>query len=340
MSAKLESFTSGAETAVDVARVERQLAELWQLAAESETAAVTRACMGNLVAICDSEAGAEHATDVIRELTSRHPCRAIVLLAGPVTAPDELAASITAHCHLAGGGGKQVCCEQITIRAAGNGVAQLAGAVLPLLESDLPTFCWWNCEFLAHRDLFERLTGVADRVFFDTSVWPNAEAKLPEVLATIRRHPRRNFCDLSWTRLGLWQAMTADLFDPTECRSQLAAIKSVEIIHGNGGGAKLRSRLYAGWLTAQLGRRLRVTLREEAEPQAGFLRITLASDTAKFILRKNHGEQTASTTTHMAAMCELPRTRAFWPTDDSALLSQELDAVQRRSMYERALEAV
>ena len=34
--AQLETFTAGVETAVDVAQIERQLHELWQLAAESE----------------------------------------------------------------------------------------------------------------------------------------------------------------------------------------------------------------------------------------------------------------------------------------------------------------
>ena len=36
MATALETFTAGTETAVDVARVERQLCELWQLASESE----------------------------------------------------------------------------------------------------------------------------------------------------------------------------------------------------------------------------------------------------------------------------------------------------------------
>jgi len=41
--AQLETFTAGAETAVDVAHIERQLHELWQFAAESETDPARRA---------------------------------------------------------------------------------------------------------------------------------------------------------------------------------------------------------------------------------------------------------------------------------------------------------
>ena len=47
----------------------------------------------------------------------------MVLLSQPEVATNEIGASITAHCHLAGGGGKQVCCEQISIHASGKNVA-------------------------------------------------------------------------------------------------------------------------------------------------------------------------------------------------------------------------
>src|SRR5437870_12688590 len=85
MATSLETFTAGAETAVDVARIERQLCELWQLAAESEKdparRQVTRASLFNLMSYSETDTAREHATEVISRLTSRHPCRAIVLLA-------------------------------------------------------------------------------------------------------------------------------------------------------------------------------------------------------------------------------------------------------------------
>src|SRR5437016_5383545 len=98
-SAPLETFTAGVETAVDVAQIERQLHELWQLAAESEKdpsrRQITRACLFNFVVLCETDAETAHATNVISTLTSGHPCRAIVLSAGSDTAPSELAASIS-----------------------------------------------------------------------------------------------------------------------------------------------------------------------------------------------------------------------------------------------------
>src|SRR5216684_1961487 len=96
-SAQLETFAAGVETAVDVAQIERQLHELWQLAAESENdpsqRQITRACLFNFVVLCESEAETAHAAEVISTLTNHHPCRAIVLSAAPDALQSELSAS-------------------------------------------------------------------------------------------------------------------------------------------------------------------------------------------------------------------------------------------------------
>jgi hypothetical protein len=39
----------------------------------------------------------------------------------------------------------------------------------------------------------------------------------------------------------------------------------------------------------------------------------------------------------MPNACGLPHKRAFWPTDDTSLLSQELDHNTPRTVYQRAL---
>src|SRR5271154_6689690 len=94
---QLETFAAGVETAVDVAQIERQLHELWQLAAESEKdpsqRQITRACLFNFVVLCETDAEASHASEVISTLTSHHPCRAIVLSAESNATTAELSAS-------------------------------------------------------------------------------------------------------------------------------------------------------------------------------------------------------------------------------------------------------
>ena len=357
MATALETFTAGVETAVDVPAIQRQLRELWALASESDKGQITRACLFNLVAYCETDAGRDHATEVISTLTSRHPCRAIVAVCrarGPLASelageppalqlPDELTASITAHCHLAGGGRKQVCCEQISILAAGASVAHLPAAVLPLLESDLPTVLWWNGVFLERPELFRRLSAVSDRVLFDTSQWPAPDlAGLRQVIAA---NPRTNFADLSWTRLGLWRRLVAECFDEPHCREALPQIRQIEVVHGCGPGARLRALLYASWFAAQVGwtprdagMRVRLLARDDQDATSvGILSVSLKGDGIEVCVRKNYGERTASATVMVPEACGLPRKRAFWPTDDASLLSQELDCSTPHRVYERVL---
>lgn len=348
-SAPLETFTAGVETAVDVAQIERQLHELWQLAAESEKdpsqRQITRACLFNFIVLCETDAEAAHATDVISTLTSDHPCRAIVLSAGSDVAPSELSASISAHCHLTGTGQKQVCCEQIAIRATGRSVAHLGSAVLPLLESDLPTIVWWQGSFLKRIDLFRRLMAVTDRVIYDTSAWPDPLPQLAGLARAITEHPRGSFADLSWTRLGLWRRLAAEFFDDPQCRTELTRIRAVNIVHGRGPGAGLRALLYGAWIAAQLRwpvaeakARIHLSEREDRDATSvGIMSVAIQTDDATFSIRKNHGESTASATVEMPNACGLPRKRAFWPADDVSLLSQELDHASRNTVSEKAL---
>jgi glucose-6-phosphate dehydrogenase assembly protein OpcA len=311
--AQLETFTGGSETAVDVARIERQLHDLWQLAAESEKGQITRASLFNLVAYTETDADRDHATEVISTLTSRHPCRAIVLLSKPDEPADELTASITAHCHLAGGGQKQVCCEQISMYASGKSVAHIAAAVLPLLESDLPAVLWWRGNLLERPDMFRRLSDVSDRVLFDSSTWPVVDlAGLAQTIAG------KNCADLSWTRLGLWRRLAAEAFEECHCQAKLLAIRSVKVEHGRGEGARSRAMLLGCWFAAQVGwspdeTRDRVELiARDAEDVAnvGILSFTMTGENVEVRVFKSHGERTATAVVNVPE-AEGPRVAAF-----------------------------
>jgi glucose-6-phosphate dehydrogenase assembly protein OpcA len=340
MAPALETFTAGAETAVDVAHIERQLRELWQMSAESENGHITRASLFNLIAYTESDADRDHVTEVISTLTSRHPCRAIVLLAKAAEPVDELSASITAHCHLAGGGQKQVCCEQISMYASGRGVGRVAAVVLPLLESDLPAVLWWRGNFLERPDTFRRLSGVSDRVFFDSSAWPAVD------LSALARTVVGQWCaDFSWTRLGLWRRLVAEAFEECHCRAMLPAIRAVTVEHGRGEGARLRALLLGCWFAAQVGwspdqtrDRVKLLAREEDDAaDVGILSFTLSGEDVEVRVFKKHAEHTATAVVNVANACGLPCTRAFWPKDDASLLSQELDQTAPHQVYQRTL---
>jgi glucose-6-phosphate dehydrogenase assembly protein OpcA len=346
---QLETFAAGVETAVNVAQIERQLHELWRLAAESgqnpSQRQITRACLFNFIVFCRTDAERDHATETVSILTSRHPCRAILVLANPDAPEKDLSAAISAHCHLAGGERKQVCCEQIVIRAFGSAVEKLLAAVLPLLESDVPTVIWRPGNFLQHSELFRPFIDVADRIIYDTSSWTKSYTQLGLLASMVAEHRRCNFADLSWTRLALWRQLTAEFFDEPRCRAELGKIRKVEIEHGCGPGAALRARLLGSWIAAQLNwpvaeAAAKMDLREREDTDAtsvGIISLAIKTEVATFSVRKNHGELTASALAEMPNLCSLPHKRAFHPMDDASLLSQELDHAVRHTVYERAL---
>ncbi len=343
MTGKLENFTAGIETTVDVALIHRQLRELWQQAAESDSA-VTRACLFNLVVWCESDKDRDAATAVIADLTSRYPCRTIVLRVESES-PAGLEAAISAHCHLAGGGRKQVCSEQISLRTGASGAGHLTPTVLTLLEADVPTVLWWRGNFLKQPKMFRRLRSVADRVVFDTSHWAEAERWLEPLAEVIAESPARHYADLSWTRLTLWRKLTADCFDDAQFLPLLPQIERLLISHGHEPGARVRALLYAGWAATQLdwspemaGERTEIFEGcGEDVTGVGLESVVFKAAEASARLWKDFTAHTATAVVKMPEMCSLAHTQAFAPLGDAALLASELDLAITHTTYERAL---
>ena len=107
----------------------------------------------------------------------------------------------------------------------------------------------------------------------------------------------------------------------------------------------MRALLYGSWLAAQLGwtpqdamTRIRLHCRKDTDANAvGLLSVELKTDDATVCVRKNYGELTASAQVTMSHVCGLPRKRAFWPTDDASLLSQQLDHFAPDAVYQWGL---
>ncbi len=315
-------------TELPIAAVEHELRALWQAAAESD--AVSRASLFNLVAVTATDAEYDHVTTTIRKLTNRHPCRAIVLRAGDDdTAPAT--AQINAHCHLTGGGQKQVCCEQITVHA---GAPQLPAAMLALLEGDLPVVLWWPGDLTRQAELFRQLSALADRVIGDTSHGaPPATA------------PAAWFTDISWLRLAFWREQVAEFFDEPAARALVPAIESVAVEYTTRPGAARRAGLLAAWFARQAGwsargavRRVRLALSASSETtDAGVLAIELRAASAWWAVRKDPAECTVTATVTLPTVCGLPRKRSLWPGDEPTLISWALDETTPDPVYPRVL---
>lgn len=263
-------FIQGEKLSVDVAAIEKELTLLWQEVAveqeaEDTTAAtpaenrpVMRACTLSLLAIASDDKAADQAAAAIAEFTSRHPCRAIVVIAEAESETEELSAYVSAHCHLPLPGARQVCCEQISVIARGPAVAQVPGVVLPLLVGDLPVVLWWLSGLPHQSELFEQLLGASDRLIFDSAAAQDLGLTFAAANALCANWRNGILVDLNWLRLSHWRDLLAHLFElagVAACLQRIAKV-TVRMIHRTAELEMAQPALLLGWLAAQLQWRL------------------------------------------------------------------------------------
>ena len=242
-----------AERPVDVAQIEKSLAELWRTQQDGEDA-ITRAALWNVVAHTSSSEQHTQATEILGRASAAVPQRTIVIHAD-AAAPPAINSWISANCHLVGGG-KQMCSEEIAIVAGGDRIHRVPPLVNALLLPDMPVAVWWMGDLPnEHEEYVATLLEPADRLIVDSSCFDS-----PRDLELVSRVAARTTtipADLNWVRLEEWRAATASVFDPPHMRGRLAMIRRVRVVAGaqqeNFFGDAIESLLYAAWLMAQAG---------------------------------------------------------------------------------------
>lgn len=231
---------------VEIGRIDKELGKLW----ESSDDTKTRASLINLVVYTEDPEAMDANTDLISTIASQHAFRAILILANPRAATSGAQAWISAHCHLAGKGGRQICSEQITFRLDGESAEALPSIVFSHLDSDLPLCFWSQAEF--REPLDEQLWSWVDRLIFDSLAWKNPAGQFA-ITRKIRSLTDGGtvLCDLNWTRLQKWRFALADLFDHSTALACLPGVSSVRI--GGASDERTTALLLLGWLSAQLG---------------------------------------------------------------------------------------
>ena len=243
-----------ADVRVDVASIEKNLADLWRSSRETSDDALTRAALWNVVAHTSNSKTHGEASVALGRASATVPQRSIIVRADPA-APPEIASWISANCHLVGGG-KQVCSEEISIVAGGDRVHRVPPLVNALLIPDMPVAVWWLGDLPnEHENYVLSLLDPADRLIVDSVHFDS-----PADLLLVNRVAQKTTttpADLNWVRLEEWRQATASIFDPPHMRGRLEMIHRVRVIAGTSGsdyfGETVESLLYASWIIAQLG---------------------------------------------------------------------------------------
>jgi glucose-6-phosphate dehydrogenase assembly protein OpcA len=258
---------------VEPGAIDRELRKMWSQASADPAHPLIRARILNLVIFVDAPELAE-TSDAAADLAARHPSRTIIAAMNPAAPDSRLSAEVSVRCNLSFGRRQQICSEQIVIRADGRSVDDVHGLVSPLLTSDLRTFLWWRRSGLPAGHSFEVLADHCNRILLDSARTASGAIDLAALLALVKEMGRRKpspipIGDLNWTRLGVWRAALASLYDVPAYRERLARLERVTIAYnppapsraatapahksGRASTLPIEPVLIAGWLASRLG---------------------------------------------------------------------------------------
>ncbi len=245
-------------TGADVGAIQKELKRLWTENTESSQKegqqSVVRSCVLNLIAYAPGDRAEHEVTGIMADISVQHPARMFLLLPKPESKEHSINAWVNALCHLSGGGRKQVCCEQIVVRAEGDTLARVPSIVRPLLVPDLPSVFWWRDAMRFDDRLFLDLLETCDRIIIDSAYFASPQQGLKELGRLMEQEKlAASFSDLNWARLGPWRLSIARLYDVPDNRPHLGRIHKVEIEGGiTGSTTSGQSLLIASWLASRL----------------------------------------------------------------------------------------
>ncbi len=372
-----ESSGAVSVAGIDVGKLEKELAAMWQPAkgedgATSE-AGVTRVCVLNLMVYAAHHEDRAEIDQILDEVAGQTPSRAILLVADRDAAAAKLEAYVSTRCQTSSKGAKQVCGEQVTIEASGPVLETVSTAIEPLLMPDVPVFLWWKDIPHYEDKLFNRLVDLSDRVVIDSLAFDHPHEDIQRLAEIIRSRPQFMLVsDINWGRMTAWRTLLASFWDVPEYRTQLDQIDSVvveydppDIAHEQ---IAAQALLVTGWLAARLGwmisaegasadgagqrigaqglggRQISIEFRAalDREGHDGMLAsVTLRAGqgAGEFSVAVNEAGTKLSTEAHVGTAREIERVLAYEQKSEGQRLSRELGLLMRDKIYEQAVAA-
>ena len=375
MAGIIEPIGLGEPRPADVVDLETELSALWRTAAGDTAAenAVTRACALTLLIYVESDEAAYEVTNLVAEVTRQNPCRAIIMMLEPEAAPAGLEAWVSGHCHLPVAGEKQVCSEQITIRARGEAGQGLASVVLPLAVSGLPIFLWWRAGDFSPPPYFDQILGVTQHVIVDTARFSPPGRQLEDLAVWLRKLSGRvQLTDLNWSRITPWRQLIAQCFDSADRRPYLDHLCEVRIEYEQDSARLVTQRaqglLLTGWLASRLGWEFtKSERRDEVQPRIFYFKSTSGTvkvernlkrvdnacgvcftielraegaSAARFSFLRGPDGKVVKTLAEVPGSLPVGRSVRLEVLDEAEILNEELKLGVRDRLYEEALNVV
>ena len=206
---------------VPVEKVERELRLLW----EADDAR-TNASLINLAIYSEDKDALIENSNIIREITREHACRALLISLQKDVKEVAVRAWINAHCHLAHGQ-KSVCCEQIAFELTGHSRGRFRNTIFANVQSDLPLIFWWqgNLSEMFNESFYRRV----NRLVVDSSNWDNPVEQFNKIGDAIDK-VNLVVQDLSWTRTYYFRLALASLYDDLTLENSLDKVDQIKLV--------------------------------------------------------------------------------------------------------------
>lgn len=217
----------------------------------------SRSSVLTLVVYTSDETSAARTMRAIGSLTTQHPSRSIVVTSqAKTTSGKPLEAYISTKTMAANGVTSYG--EQVVLCATHSAAEHLAGSILPLIVSGLPSFLWWEGVPPWSAAHFEATLDGFDRFLVDSADMDQTERNLLMLDELVRRKKSSvAISDFNFARFGPWRELVAQFFDPPELRGYLNGVEQVTIEYAageeDGPVNPAQAYLFAGWLAARLG---------------------------------------------------------------------------------------
>jgi glucose-6-phosphate dehydrogenase assembly protein OpcA len=256
---------------VRLEEIEDTLATLWKMSADNLRTGANvsvRTSVLNLVICAPDIETAQHASRILRELSSTHLARVTILIIDSgENRPAAITAWVTLRCFSMISDLMRHCFEQTTVLASGAAVRSVANVIEPLLKPDLPIYLWWLGDPPGPDDpLFNGLVDICTRVIVDSTTFFNPEQHIRTLANLSQAAPDCALSDLNWGRITPWRQLITQFFDVQDYRPYLGGVTSIELEHavaplaapmrteqGEVSPNPIRALLLAGWLKARLG---------------------------------------------------------------------------------------
>jgi glucose-6-phosphate dehydrogenase assembly protein OpcA len=335
---------------IDPIKLNGRLAEVWTSLGQDASAhghEVMRACALTFIAVIDEDQESDAAVQVLTDLMREHPSRTILvrLAAG---SDALLEADVDARCWMPLGGRRQICSEEIVIRASEGTLAEVPGVILPLIVPDLPVVLFCPSVRGWRSPAFSALAAPAGRLILDTFQAPRPLEALAAVLD--QSHGQQALLtDLSWTRLTRWRALLAQVFENQLYRAQIRRFTEAVVYYEGTDASRLPPTclLLAGWLASCLGwsaEQARTRLRFEHRPagnpggKLGGFALSVQEEPAVRVLIRRCGASCAELRVEMGRTEPVMNRVSLTPSDPVLLLSEELGLHAADPIFAESLE--